>query len=163
MDTSRLQHEIGKRQAFASPAQEAYLNLLRTASALEGDFARLFRSRGLTDSSYNALRILRGEGPCTCSQVGARLVVRVPDVTRLIDRLERMGLAARERSSEDRRVVRIEITDAGRALLADLDGPVDALHAHQLNHMSDADLRELSRLLELARRAPGAGEGGVKS
>lgn len=150
-----LQHEIGKKQAFGSGAQEAYLNVLRTAAALDADFVGVFRRRGLTGSSYNALRVLRGEGPCTCGRIGERLVVRVPDVTRLIDRLERLGLAHRERSGEDRRMVLVAITELGRAVLAELDAPVESLHEKQLKHMSAEELRELNRLLVKAR-TPGA-------
>ncbi|GJM18942.1 MAG: transcriptional regulator [Phycisphaeraceae bacterium] len=148
---STLQHQLGKREPFRSATQEAHLNVVRTAAALEGGFARLFRAHGLTGSSYNALRILRGAGPSTCSQIGDHLVVRVPDVTRLIDRLAARGFVERARSDEDRRVVRVAITDAGRVLLAGLDGPVEALHTQQLNHMDAGELRELSRLLEKAR------------
>lgn len=146
-----LQHEIGKRNPFESAAQEAHLNIVRTASVLEGAGLPLFRAHGLTSSSYNALRILRGEGPCPCQRIGERLVVRVPDVTRLVDRLERMGLAERDRSKEDRRVVLVGITDEGRRVLSELDGPVLALHQRQQEHLSEGELRELSRLLEKVR------------
>ncbi len=151
MSEQTLQHELGKKQPFDSESQRAFLNVLRSAADLSGPFDRLFRSMGLSQSGYNALRILRGEGPCSCHDIGQRLVVRVPDVTRLIDRLVSAGLADRTRSQEDRRVVLVSITDDGRRLLAELDRPVLELHESQLAHMSAADQRELSRLLELAR------------
>lgn len=146
-----FQHELGKKQPFESPAQQAYLNLVRTTAALSGPFDRLFRSKGLSQSSYNALRILRGEGPCSCQDIGDRLVVRVPDVTRLVDRLANAGLAERTRSDEDRRVVLVAITPDGRQRLNELDTPVLDMHRAQFGHMSEDDQRELSRLLELAR------------
>ncbi|MEQ8768999.1 MAG: MarR family transcriptional regulator [Phycisphaerales bacterium] len=158
MRPQALQHELGKRQPFDSASQGAYLNLLRTAADLSGPFDRLFRAEGLSQSSYNALRILRGEGPCPCQRIAERLVVRVPDVTRLVDRLVSSGLAERHRSGEDRRVVLVSITDSGRTLLDRLDGPVRELHERQLAHMSRKDQEELSRLLELARTPTDEGD-----
>ena len=88
-----LGDEIGKSKPFETPEQEAYLNLLRTASVLSEGFARLFAAHGLSETAYNALRILRGagEGGRMCQEIGGQLVARVPDVTRLVDRLERRG------------------------------------------------------------------------
>lgn len=152
---SALARELRKRRPFDSPAQEAYLNIIRTAAVLANDAERLLRPHGLSASTYNVLRILRGagDGGMACSQVGAQMVARVPDVTRLIDRLERSGLAERARTSADRRVVTTRITPAGLRLLAALDGPVLALHEAQLGHMPAKDLRALSDLLARARRA----------
>jgi DNA-binding MarR family transcriptional regulator len=157
--THTLQHEIGKRSPFETPEQEAFLNVIRTASLLTAGFQRLFRAHRLSESTYNALRILRGaagdpssRGGRTCSQIGAQLVAQVPDVTRLIDRLEELGLAERVRCEEDRRVVYVRITRSGTDLLAALDAPVLELHKSQLGHMSRQELAELSRLLVKARR-----------
>ena len=152
---AQLRHEIGKRHDFDSRAEEAYLNLIRTASILETGFAALFRTSGLSDSSYNVLRILRGAGTegRTCGQIQAHMVVR-SDVTRLVDRLIGEGLVERERDAHDRRVVRCRITSDGVALVNRLDGPIAELHASQLGHMSDSDLKALSRLLERARSRP---------
>lgn len=150
-----LRHEIGKRNPFETATEEAYLNLVRTASILEAGFAALFRTRGLSDSAYNVLRILRGAGPegRTCGQIQAHMVVR-SDVTRLVDRLVDDGLIERSRDDRDRRVVRCRITSRGTDLVCDLDAPIAALHESQLGHMSDRDLKALSRLLERARWRP---------
>jgi len=150
-----LAAEIGKREAFDSPAQEAYLNLARTHQCLAAEFDRLFAEHGLTDPQYNALRILRGQGrPMHVYQVAEQMVTRQPDITRLIDRLEQAGLARRERCVEDRRVVWVTITPDGKALLAKLDRPLRDLHQRQLGHLSETKLRSLSRLLFEARRSP---------
>lgn len=160
MGTSNLQHEIGKRKPFDAPEQEALLNIIRTASVLSAAFQKLFRRYKLSESTYNALRILRGAstgdaapGERTCSQIGEHLVAQVPDVTRLIDRLERLGFAERVRSEKDRRVVNVRITPKGLDLLAKLDEPVLQLHREQLRHMTEAELLEMSRLLVKARSA----------
>jgi len=133
--------------------QEAYLNLVRTVDELAGEFARLFRDYGLTDAQYNALRILRGHGTRVATrQVADEMVTREPDITRLIDRLEQVGLAARERCKEDRRVVWVTITTTGSDLLARLDQPVMDLHERQLSHLGPSKLKLLSSLLAEARQ-----------
>jgi DNA-binding MarR family transcriptional regulator len=156
---SRLQHEIGKRAPFDSPEQEAYLNLLRTSAALTAPFDRLFREHGLSEPTYNILRILRGHGATEtgipCQTIGDQLVSRLPDVTRLLDRLETAGLVKRSRSTRDRRVVLVSITRRGLALLAELDRPTNDLHRKQLAHLTRAELAQLNRLLDRARRPEG--------
>lgn len=157
MPAASLQHEIKKRRAFDSPSEEAYLNVLRTAAVLSVPFERLFRSHGLSEATYNVLRILRGEHTggnregLACQEIGARVISRVPDMTRLLDRLESCGLVARERSSEDRRIVQCRVTEAGLKKLAALDAPLKLLHEAQLARMSAAELRQLSALLTEAR------------
>ncbi len=147
----------GARSSRAVTQSMAYLELVRTADSLSRDFDQLFKAEDLSGAQYNVLRILRGgddEG-LTCGEVIERLVRRDPDVTRLMDKLERRGLIERGRDVTDRRVVRTKITQAGRVLLDALDKPVADLHERQLGHMSDARLRELIAMLEetQARRA----------
>jgi len=154
MSGGRLQHELKKRRPFASPEQEAILNIARTADRFGICFARLFREYGLTPSQYNVLRILRGEGqPLPILEVADRMLAAVPGITGVIDRLEGMGLIARRRCTEDRRVVFVAITPRGLDLLARLDEPEAALHKRLIGHLSPAELRELSRLLEKARQS----------
>ncbi len=161
---STLRDEIGKRHPFASPEEEAHLNLMRTLSVLDAAFAPLFKARGLSESTYNILRILRGHAAAPdadaagipCQTIGDQLVSRLPDVTRLVDRLEASGLVKRSRTKEDRRVVLVGITRRGLALLADLDKPVHDLGRALFKHMTRAELAELSRLLTKARRPESA-------
>src|SRR3954451_15407804 len=152
MADSRLQHELHKKNPFDAPEQEVALNLARTADQLQHEFARLFKERGLTEPQYNVLRILRGsETELPCLTIAARMISQVPDITRLVDRLEGAKLVERRRTEADRRVVLVRITDAGLKVLADLDGPVLELHRRQLGHLSDEEMAELSRLLVKAR------------
>lgn len=157
-----LAAEIGKRQPFDLPEQEAYLNLLRTTAQLSGQFAHLLREHGLSEAGYNILRILRGSLLAaqadasayhgrTCSAIGHEMITHVPDVTRLVDRLEHQGLAERCRCDRDRRVVYVKITPKGLEALASLDGPLLELHAKTLGHMSSEELAQLSSLLVKAR------------
>jgi DNA-binding MarR family transcriptional regulator len=154
MARSALQEELGKKTPFASAEQEASLNLLRTHDHLQQEFARLFHEHGLSDPQYNVLRILRGAGGdgLPCLEVAARMVTRMPDITRLVDRLEEAGLAERRRTAADRRKVLVKVTPAGLALLARLDRPVLDLHKRLLGHLTQAELAELNRLLVKARR-----------
>jgi DNA-binding MarR family transcriptional regulator len=135
---------------------DAFMALVTTAERFEREVVELLRTAALSPSQYNILRILRGAGDAglTCGQVGGRLVRHDPDVTRLMDRLVKRGLVDRSREEADRRIVRSRITAAGRALLATLDTPVDALHERQFGHMSERRLGDLKRLLtEAAARA----------
>jgi DNA-binding MarR family transcriptional regulator len=105
-------------------------------------------------TQYNVLRILRGagqDGLCR-NEVGGRMLKAVPDVTRLLDRLEEAGLVDRVRDEEDRRFVTARITASGLAKLALLDEPVTRMHEELLGHMKKGDLRRLAELLEESRK-----------
>ncbi len=152
MSKSRLQDELKKKRPFDVPEQEAMLNILRTSDQFQNRFGRLFREYDLTHSQYNVLRILRGEGkPMPCLEIGDRMIQVVPAMTGLLDRLEKQGLVRRERCTEDRRVVYVELTDAARELLERMDAPVIELHKQLIGHLKPSELKELSRLLEKAR------------
>lgn len=148
-----LAAEIGKRRPFERLEAEAYLNLVRTYEHLEAGFAALFKAHGVTGPQYNVLRILRGHGRrLRTYQIVDDMLTREPDITRLIDRMVQRGLVTRERCPVDRRVVWIELAEAGAKLLKQLDRPVMDLHIRQLGHLGERKLRELSRLLFEARR-----------
>jgi DNA-binding MarR family transcriptional regulator len=138
---------------FDSLEQEAFLNLWRTYDRLRNAEDALFAEHDLTPQQYNALRLLRGAHPerLATLSLAARLVSRAPDITRMLDKLAERGLIHRERLAENRRVVRVGITEAGLTLLKDLDEPVRACHARQLGHVRPADLRKLIELLKVAR------------
>jgi len=147
-----LQYEIKRRQPFDRPEPEAILNVMKTSDQLQNRFGRLFRQFELTSSQYNVLRILRGEGqPLPSLEIAARMIQVVPAITGLIDRLEKRGLVARQRCEEDRRVVFVEITEAGKALIAQLDQPVQELETELFGHLEERELKQLTRLLEKAR------------
>ena len=142
-----------KSRRFDSREQEVFLNLWRTYDRLRAFEDALFEQHDLTPQQYNALRLLRAAHPGTLPtlDLAARLVSRAPDITRLLDKLERRGLIDRDRRADNRRVVRIGITAAGRALLDDLQEPLQACHGRQLGHLSRKQLDELIALLHAAR------------
>jgi DNA-binding MarR family transcriptional regulator len=159
MKTPKLQHELKKRQPFASPEQEAALSLLRTSDQLQIRFARLLRDHDLTPSQYNVLRILRGEGkPLPILEIASRTITVVPGITGLIDRLERAGFVNRLRCEKDRRIIYVALTDQAMEVLAYLDEPIRALERKLLGPLSGGELKELIRLMDKVR-APLATEG----
>jgi DNA-binding MarR family transcriptional regulator len=148
-----LKTEIKQTKPFGSLQEEAHLNIVRTAAMLSHAFNEAIRGRGITGTQYNALRVLRGAGEkglCR-NEVRDRLVAQVPDASRLLDRLERMGLIERQRQDGDRRYVTTRITPAGRQLLAELDGPVCQLHRAQIDAATDEELRTVVSVLERIR------------
>lgn len=149
----RIQEEIKQSVPFGSLEEEAFLNVQRTANALSQEMGDLLRRHDLTQPQYNVLRILRGAGErgLTASDIGDRMITRDPDVTRLVDRLEKRGLVERWRCGEDRRVVWTRISPTGRELIDPLDTPVHELHVAQLHHLGADKLRTLVGLLEEAR------------
>jgi DNA-binding MarR family transcriptional regulator len=151
--TTQLRVEIKQTRPFSSLEQEAYLSLGRTWAVLEHSFAETLKPHGITPTQYNVLRILRGaggKGLCR-NEVMERMIARVPDATRLLDRMEAVGLIARERSAEDRRFVTTRITEEGLRLLAELDAPVERLHREQFSALEARELRALVELLGRAR------------
>lgn len=151
----RIHEEIRQTRPFASMEEEAFLNVQRTANALAAGSAELLKARDLTPTQYNVLRILRGAGEAglNAGDIADRMITRDPDVTRLIDRLEKRGLVERWRCTEDRRVVWTRISGEGRALVDALDGPMTALHRARLGHVPPERLALLIELLEEARAA----------
>lgn len=163
--TEGLAREVGKRQPFTCLEQEVMLNLIRTHETLIEAFDRLFKQHKVSQPLYNILRILRGtyvnagvedpESPTDCGvpiqRIGEQMLTREPDMTRLIDRLEKLGFVRRNRCPEDRRVVLVVITQAGLELLERLDQPVMDLHRSQFGHVPRELLSQLNELLYLAR------------
>lgn len=152
--TAHLSDEIKQSKPFASLEQEAMLSIARTDALLSYSIIDALKSFDVTPTQYNVLRILRGAGhKGLCREdIRERLIAQVPDVTRLLDRLEQAGLVGRARDTADRRLVTTRITDAGLELLRKLDKPIGEAHEKQLGHMTKTELRTLIALLEKARR-----------
>src|SRR5580693_9181133 len=143
----------GKSQgSLGCPEEAAFLDLLRTADMLSRGLVQVLRTEALSSTQYNVLRILRGtpEG-LPCGEVANRMITRDPDVTRLLDRLEKRGLISRSRETKDRRMVMARITPQGLKLLSRLDEPVQETHRKQLGHLGKEKLRRLAELLRAAQ------------
>ena len=140
-----------KRRA-ASAEEYVFLDLLRTCDLLSRGLAEVLKTEDLSATQYNVLRILRGtpEG-LLCGDIASRMITRDPDVTRLLDRLEKRGLILRSRETRDRRMVMARMTPHGLKILARVDEPVQAVHHKQLGHLGIDRLWALTELLGAAR------------
>jgi DNA-binding MarR family transcriptional regulator len=134
------------------PEEAAFLELVRTTDLLSRGLVRIMKTEDVSPTQYNVLRILRGapEG-LACGEIANRMITRDPDVTRLLDRLEKRELISRCRETKDRRTVMARITPEGLKLLGRLDEPVQAAHRKQLGHLGRERLRALVELLSLSR------------
>jgi DNA-binding MarR family transcriptional regulator len=139
-----------------SAEEAAFLDLLRTADMLTRGAIGVLKAEDLSPAQYNVLRILRGspEG-LPCGTIAGRLITRDPDVTRLLDRMEKRGLISRARESRDRRCVLVRISPEGLKLVDRLDQPVREIHKKQLGHLGKKRLRMLGELLASARTGLG--------
>ena len=143
------------RQSSALPLEDqAFILLQKTADRLAQEVEQLLKASGLTGTQYNVLRILRGAEPdgLACSAIGEKMISHDPDMTRLLDRMEKRGLITRHRQAIDRRVVKTRITSRGLELLKRLDRPVHDLHKQQFRHVNLQRLKTLAELLEEVRK-----------
>lgn len=141
-----------KNRLRSTPEEAAFLDLLRTCDLLSRGAAQVLKTADLSPNQYNVLRILRGapEG-LPCGEIANRMITRDPDITRLVDRLEKRELTARFRETRDRRMVMVRIAPKGLKLLATLDEPVQQIHRKQLGHLGRETLGQLSQLLAAVR------------
>src|SRR3984957_19156303 len=147
--------EAGKNSPrIGCPEETAFLDLMRTTDILSRGLVKVLKSEGLSPTQYNVLRILRGapEG-LPCGEIADRMITRDPDITRLLDRLEKRSLISRCRETEDRRMVMARITPDGLAILSRLDLPIVEAHRRQMGHLGKNRLRTLKELLAGARAA----------
>jgi len=152
MSTSQLQRDLKKRGPFESVQQEVSISIQRTSDQIQYRFAKLFKEYQLTQSQYNVLRILRGEGaPLPSLEIASRMISIVPAVTSLIDKLEKRELVRRKRSTKDRRVWYVALTSKGKKLVEKMDQPNLEMHSWLIGHLSKKESHQLLELLEKAR------------
>jgi len=146
-------NEMVEKRTAARNEEAAALDILVTAEHVRIRGVELFKSKDLTQSQYNVLRILRGAGNdgLSCSEIGERMITRDSDITRMLDRMEARELISRERQTADRRVVLTFLSENGRRLLAELDGPVREMHEDTLRSLTKKELETLRQLLRKAR------------
>jgi DNA-binding MarR family transcriptional regulator len=130
-----------------------FVAFMQIADTLGAQAELVIKTAGLTAAQYNVLRILRGAGRAglACREIGERMISRDPDITRLLDRMEKRNLITRERQSDDRRVVKTYVTSEGLEILKTLDRPVSALHKRQFQSIAPAKLKVLAAMLEEVR------------
>lgn len=148
-----MNHETQDSVAASSePEHQTYLALQRLALRLKDETDQFLKQEGLTGTQFNVLRILRGAGdtPLTCGEIAGRLLNKDPDVTRLLDRMEKQGLIERVRSEQDRRVLLTHLSPQGHEMVARLDGPLAQVHRQQFSHLPPDRLQALLDLLNEA-------------
>jgi len=150
---SGIQQEISQKRPFHSVRAEVAVSILRTAALIERHFAQVVAQSGITVQQYNVLRILRGAGEegLPTLVIRDRMIHEAPGITRLLDKLETAGLARRERCSPDRRQVFCYITDAGLAVLDQLETAMKEADDAAVGSLSEAEQRQLLKLLEGVR------------
>ena len=134
-----------------------FVSILKLADFLSQQAEVVIKSAGLTPAQYNVLRILRGAEPdgLPCRRIAERMISRDPDMTRLLDRMEKYGWITRQRQQDDRRVIKARITAEALKLLKKLDQPIHDLHKGQFRHIPPGRLRLLADLLtEIEKREP---------
>jgi DNA-binding MarR family transcriptional regulator len=136
------------------PEEALFLDLLRTTDMLTRGLVPLLKAEAISSNQYNVLRILRGSPDgLPCGEIANRMITRDPDITRLLDRLEKRGLISRCRETKDRRMVMARIAPDGLKVLARLDDPIQEGHRRQLGHLGRERIRALTELLQSARSA----------
>lgn len=151
--TRRLRSEIQQKRPFTSLEEETYVELLQTTQAAGWWVSEALKPFGLTPSQFNVLRILRGARPealASC-RISERMVNRDPDITRLLDRLEKAGLVEKARDTADRRVVNVRITAAGLERVERATRANRERLREKLGKLSRQQLETLCDLLELVR------------
>jgi len=149
-----LSQEIKQKAPFSSLEHAAQISIIRTSSRIVDAFEQMLKPHGITATQFNVLRILRGageEGLCRY-EIAERMVTRMPDVTRLLDRMEESGYIVRERSTEDRRMVQTTLTETGRRLLAKIDDEVAAEQQRPFRTLNPEQLETLIALLSQVRQ-----------
>lgn len=155
MTPKTLQDELMQSIPFDSLETEAVLNIAYTSECLLRKATDFLKEHHLTHIQYNALRILRGAGEngLPCLELGKRLIWGIPDITRLVDNIEKSGYAKRVRCEKDRRVVYVHMTPKGLKLLSKLDAPMKNLNKELLGHLSEEELKKISFLMAKARHS----------
>jgi DNA-binding MarR family transcriptional regulator len=149
---SAVGEEIHQTRPFATIEEELLVSLLRTTDVLHQRFEQIIRPFNISMTQYNVLRILRGAEPTgrTCGEIGERMIAREPDVTRLLDRMDKAGLLKRTRNSDDRRVVVTRITVCGLKLLDELEPKLRELDG-LLRPMGERKIESMLKLLDEVR------------
>jgi DNA-binding MarR family transcriptional regulator len=160
-----LQAEIAQRRPFHSIKAEVTVGILRTAALIERHFAQVVARTGVTVQQYNVLRILRGAGAegLPTLVIRDRMIHAAPGITRLLDKLEKAGLARRERASPDRRQVFCYITPKGLEVLAQLDEEMRRADDVAVGTLDESQQRLLIKLLEGVRAVHRAGNAPIDS
>jgi DNA-binding MarR family transcriptional regulator len=139
-----------KQRSYRSEGQRALLNLLVAYDFLRQQMDAICEPFRVTPSQFNVMRILRGAHPegYPRHEISERMLERAPDITRIVDRLEKQGLVERTKAETDRRLSLTRITQKGIALLKRMDEPVDEIHRAFEKRLGARTCKQLSKICE---------------
>jgi DNA-binding MarR family transcriptional regulator len=148
-----IREELKQTKPFQSVPQEALLSIARTADVVSQKTENFLKPWKISATQYNVLRILRGAGPngLRCGEIGERMIAHDPDITRLLDRMEKAGWVERARDSQDRRVVMTHVNRRGLELLKEIDEPLEDFTQELGRNVSEKRFRELIDTLDEIR------------
>lgn len=146
--------KIGDSLLKGTVESEIFIAATSYSDQALAEYHELLSIWGMTPLQYNALSVLYAEDKegigLPSKEIGSRLTTRVPDVTRLLDRMVDKGWITRERDAVNKRVVRSQLTDIGMELVESAHAPMFELESKQLNHLSEDEKNKLSELLKKA-------------
>lgn len=145
--------EAIQQPTFTSATHRAQVNILYTASWLNQQAGKALKPYGLSLQQFNILRILRGRGgkPATVKLLTERMLDKMSNASRLVDKLKEKGLVERRECATDRRRVDIVITNAGLELIEQASNAVEDTKTHAFRHLTDDEASVLSNLLDKMR------------
>ncbi|MFP4091484.1 MAG: MarR family winged helix-turn-helix transcriptional regulator [Cyclobacteriaceae bacterium] len=144
--------EVIKQKEFKSPLYKAILNIRVTESWLSNQVNQTLKPFGLSQEQYNVLRILNGQypNPSPLQLISERMVNRMSNATRLVEKLRQNGLVTRQECPSNRRKVDILITQKGIDLLQEIRPQLDAT-MDNMNSLDAAEAEQLNYLLDKFR------------
>ncbi len=147
----KIEDEI-RQKHFKSDYHKGHVNILFTCNWLESHSKDFFVKYDLTTQQYNILRILRGKAPepATVNYLKERMIDKMCDASRIVERLRLKGFVERKTCNSDRRSVDIMITEKGQELLKILDVEIDKTEIH-LKKLSQSEINTLNELLDKIR------------
>jgi DNA-binding MarR family transcriptional regulator len=148
-----LENDIKQRE-FRSESHKAILNLIFTSNVVQDRMSDIFKQYDITFQQYNVLRILRGQHPghASVNLIRERMLDRMSDASRIVERLRLKGLVERKSAESDKRAVEVTITLAGLQLLDSMQSAVDGFETF-VENLDEAETRQLNYLLDKIREA----------
>lgn len=150
-----LENDI-QQKIFRSEYHKALLNIIYTHNVLISDSNDFFKHYGVTRQQYNVLRILRGQHPvgATVQLIRERMLDKMSDASRIVERLRAKNMVTRELSTQDKRMVKITITTDGIALLESMETCIEDLEK-AIRHLTEYEAQQLNELLDKVRDGSG--------
>ncbi|MBC7889926.1 MAG: MarR family transcriptional regulator [Ferruginibacter sp.] len=142
-----------KQRSFKSEHQRAIVNLIFTYNWTTEQLKRIFDKEDLTMQQFNILRILRGsENPLSTLQIRDRMLDKMSDTSRIVDRLIAKALAKKITCKTDKRLVDVSITEKGKRVLQKIDLQEDEIK-NIVHALSDKEAKTLNKLLDKIRQS----------